>query len=337
MSGYFNIYMKLVLILILCIFIVLLGIILTNNKHEGFTSKNNKNKQIKFLNTDEACKMIKDIDYFHNLTQADLTARKFIKDSTNVTESYCNNYLYFNNEEKEKLTKTIQSLPDNELFSKWSFAKMSTSVEDGFPHTHKDTIFLSEYTINEKPDRLLFVLVHEQMHVMQRKKPELFDKLYTKYYPFKKGKLGLSDKVVKKMRSNPDTRFTPESDYMYIDGDDRLYYLCAVYSQEIPTSLGDVKYIAVNLDHDKEKEIYKGSEDIMDISGMSNFNNFFSIDSNHYHPNEISAEIIGLYYSDKQNRIYSHHDILQKIDSPTIIGEFIYNKDNNNSKQIKLY
>ena len=43
------------------------------------------------------------------------------------------------------------------------------------------------------------------------------------------------------------------------------------------------------------------------------------------------------YYSDKQNRIYSHHDILQKIDSPTIIGEFIYNKDNNNSKQIKLY
>ena len=141
--------MKLVLILILCIFIVLLGIILTNNKQEGFTSKNNKNKQIKFLNTDEACKMIKDIDYFHNLTQADLTARKFIKDSTNVTESYCNNYLYFNNEEKEKLTKTIQSLPDNELFSKWSFAKMSTSVEDGFPHTHKDTIFFSENFCNQ--------------------------------------------------------------------------------------------------------------------------------------------------------------------------------------------
>tara|TARA_B100001540_G_scaffold313696_1_gene337110 strand:+ start:420 stop:941 length:522 start_codon:yes stop_codon:yes gene_type:complete len=42
------------------------------------------------------------------------------------------------------------------------------------------------------------------------------------------------------------------------------------------------------------------------------------------------------YYSDKQNRIYSHHDILQKIDSPTIIGEFIFTNDNN-SKQIKLY
>ena len=43
------------------------------------------------------------------------------------------------------------------------------------------------------------------------------------------------------------------------------------------------------------------------------------------------------YYSDKQNRIYSHHDILQKIDSPTIIGEFIHNKDDTNSKQILFY
>ncbi len=41
------------------------------------------------------------------------------------------------------------------------------------------------------------------------------------------------------------------------------------------------------------------------------------------------------YYCDKQNRIYSHHDILQNIDSPTIIGEFLY--DNDNSKQIKFY
>ena len=43
------------------------------------------------------------------------------------------------------------------------------------------------------------------------------------------------------------------------------------------------------------------------------------------------------YYSDKQNRIYSHHDILQKIDSPTIIGKFIHNKDDTNSKQILFY
>ena len=42
------------------------------------------------------------------------------------------------------------------------------------------------------------------------------------------------------------------------------------------------------------------------------------------------------YYSDKQNRIYSHHDILKNIDSPNIIGEFVYNNDNN-SKQIKFY
>lgn len=41
------------------------------------------------------------------------------------------------------------------------------------------------------------------------------------------------------------------------------------------------------------------------------------------------------YYSDKQNRIYSHHDILQKTSSPNIIGEFLY--DTKNTKQIKFY
>ena len=74
----------------------------------------------------------------------------------------------------------------------------------GFPHTHKDTVFLSENTINESDDRLLFVLIHEQMHVMQRKKPELFKILYTKYYPFKTGKLKVQDKYISRIRSNPD-------------------------------------------------------------------------------------------------------------------------------------
>ena len=296
--------MKLVFILILCIFIVSLALIITNNNRrlrvEHFNDKNGSSKTFKFLTPGEACDLIKDIDYFQNFTEIDLLARKFINDPQNITQSYCNKYLKFNNEEKDTIKNVLKKLPDNELFKTWSFAKIDSDIENGYPHTHKDTIFLSKNTINDTPKRLLYVLVHEQMHVMQRKKPELFDKLYTQYYPFKKGKLGLSDKVVKRMRSNPDTRFTPESDYMYIDGDERLYYLCAVYSEEIPTSLGDVRYIAVNLDHDKENEVYKGSEDIMDISGMANFNNFFSIDSNHYHPNEISAEIIGLYYSDKQ-------------------------------------
>lgn len=289
--------MKLVLILILCIFIVLLGIILTNNKHEGFTNKNNKNKQITFLNTNEACKMIKDIDYFQNLTQADLTARKFIKDSKNVTESYCNNYLHFNNEEKEKITESIQSLPDNELFSKWSFAKMSTSVEDGFPHTHKDTIFLSEYTINEEPDRLLFVLVHEQMHVMQRKKPELFNKLYTKYYPFKRGKLEVLDKYISRIRSNPDTRYIPDNDYVLKTKKDDYYYLCAYYGDKDPKHLGAVLYAAIKCKYNSEKNTYETTDDITSISNIPEFETFFKLTNNHYHPNEISAELIAMHYS----------------------------------------
>ena len=83
LSDYFNIHMKLVLILILCIFYCFISILLTNNTHEGFTSKN---KQIKFLNSSQACKLINDIDYFKNMTGTDISARKFIKGKTNNQE-----------------------------------------------------------------------------------------------------------------------------------------------------------------------------------------------------------------------------------------------------------
>ena len=93
------------------------------------------------MKAQEACNIIKDIDYFQNLNQADLDARKFIVDSKGVVKSYCDNYLNFNKEEKEKINNALKKLPDNEFFNKWSFAKMSTTVEDGYPHTHKE-IFL---------------------------------------------------------------------------------------------------------------------------------------------------------------------------------------------------
>jgi hypothetical protein len=286
--------MKLVVILILCIFIVLLAIILTRRNKENFTSG-----KVRFLTNTEACELIKDIDYFKNLTEMDIIARKFITNKNNSTENYCNNYFNFSKEEQEKIKKVIKRLPDNELFKNWSFAKMGTDVENGYPHTHKDTIFLSQYTIDETENRLLYVLAHEQMHVMQRKKPELFRLLYTKYYSFKVGKLELSEKYKKRMRSNPDTRYIPENDYIYVNDIDDFIYLCAFYTDEIPKNLGDVKYIGIKLDYDAKNKTYKSSDTVSDIIGLGGFNDFFRLTNNHYHPNEISAELIALYYADK--------------------------------------
>lgn len=290
--------MRLVLILLLCIIIVLICILLTNNRKETF--KNKEGKQIKFLKAQEACNLIQDIDYFQNLNQADLAARKFIVDSKGVVKSYCDNYLDFTKEEIDKITNVIKSLPNNELFIKWSFAKMSTSVEDGFPHTHKDTIFLSEHTINESDDRLLFVLIHEQMHVMQRKKPELFKILYTKYYPFKTGKLKVQDKYISRIRSNPDTRYLPDNDYV-LKTENGDYYLCAYYGEKKPKHLGAVLYAAIKCEYDSKKNTYKTTDNITSIDNIPEFNEFFNLRNNHYHPNEISAELIAMHYSNTKN------------------------------------
>ena len=286
--------MKLVLILILCIFIVSLGILLTNNTHEGFTSKN---KQIKFLNSSQACKLINDIDYFKNMTDIDISARKFIKGRKQIISSYCNNFLNFTEKDKNIIKIAIKKLPNNELFNLWSFAKIDTMVENGYPHTHKDTIFLSENTINENISRLLYVLVHEQMHVIQRKKPELFRSLFTKYFTFNIGKLIIKDKYKKLMRSNPDTRYIYENDYVYRDANNNYYYLCALYNDKNPLDLGDVKYVGIDCTYNRNDNTYTTTNIIKNIDDITGFSDYFNLTNNHYHPNEISAELIAIYYT----------------------------------------
>ena len=282
--------MKLVIASVLILLILWLFI---QGKRDNFQSNS---VEIRFLKSSQACNLIKDIDYFQNFTELDLLARRFINEN-NIIKSYCERFLEFTEKEKKKIRAVLSVLPDNEFFKSWSFAKINSEVENGFPHTHKDTIFLSADTIKDSDKRLLYVLVHEQMHVIQRKNMRLFDKLYTKYLPFKSGKLNIEESFIDKMRLNPDTRLTPEKEYMYKDTDDKYYYLCAVYNLEIPNNLGDVDYIAVECKFDKDSGEFTATNNKVEITTLDNFNNYFRLTGNHYHPNEISAELIGIYYS----------------------------------------
>ena len=160
--------MVFVSILILVILIVSIGYFISRNRSvENFRN----DISVKFLKKDETCKLIKNIDYFMDLTEADLFARKLISKSNNIFDAYCSGFKNFSNDEKAKLQKVIYSLPKNELLNKFSFAKIGRDIEYGYPHTHKDTIFMSGDTINESIKNLIYVTVHEQMHVMQRKNP----------------------------------------------------------------------------------------------------------------------------------------------------------------------
>ena len=70
--------MKLVLILLICIIVLLVLCLVTNKNNENFSNYNSLNKHFTFLSSDEACDLIKDIDYFQNLNKRDILARKYI-------------------------------------------------------------------------------------------------------------------------------------------------------------------------------------------------------------------------------------------------------------------
>ena len=167
-----------IVIIISIIFTILMTIIYLRNSKENFKINY---KTIKFLNKSETCGLIKNIDYFIDLTEPDLLARKLFTKKNSVRDAYCNGFHNFSKSEKLMLKEAVNKLENNELLNTFSFAKIDSDIEYGYPHTHKDTIFMSSDTINQETKDLIYVIVHEQMHVMQRKKPELFRDLYLNY------------------------------------------------------------------------------------------------------------------------------------------------------------
>jgi hypothetical protein len=291
---------NLVLVSILVLVILLVSIcyfISFNRSIENFSN----DASVKFLKKNETCNLIKNIDYFVDFTEADLFARKLISNRNNIFDAYCSGFKNFTKDDKAKLQKVIDSLPKNELLNNFSFAKIGRNIEYGYPHTHKDTIFMSSDTINESLKDLIYVTAHEQMHVMQRKKPELFKKLYLEHLNFKQGSLILDKKYKKLIRSNPDTRLTPENEFLYDNGNGDYYYLNAFFKNNQPDNLGDVDYLGIKCDLTRKdnKNVFTSTDKAIKLKDFSDFSRFFGLTGNHYHPNEISAELIALHYTNR--------------------------------------
>jgi hypothetical protein len=102
-----------------------------------------------------------------------------------------------------------------------------------------------------------------------------------------------SDNLVKNTRTNPDG---VDLKWVY-KANNKYIWLLSVYNGE--DSLFDVDYVGVYLEPvNINKSIFKivGKEPLTNINS---FISFFGIDSNYYHPNEISAEIFSNYFLDK--------------------------------------
>jgi len=113
----------------------------------------------------------------------------------------------------------------------WVFAlTRGGAYEEGLPHTRANIIFLST-KVDETPERLAKLLVHEKVHLYQRMYPEhMMQMLQNNGYMRWKQRFG-----VPRIRANPDL-----DPYIYIEPKTQAPML-AVYKSDKPTGIEDVE------------------------------------------------------------------------------------------------
>ena len=237
------------------------------------------------------------------------------KYSNNVALHYCNRLEDFNKYDKKILDWVMFILknktPKNLLFiyKDINFAKYSDNTENDFPHTHKNTIFLSSPFINniipyfnknlvkQMIKNIGVIIIHECVHIWQRKNQDLFYKLYIYYWNFIKVEKIHNHKFKHMIRFNPDG-----VDTNWVLKMRNEYIIPLSLYRENSNNIGNVRNVGIFLEkngisfsmpHDNDLVI----KDLNDIKGFTNL--FKNITGNNYHPNELSAELISIYYMKK--------------------------------------
>ena len=263
--------------MILLILIVILIVILIY-----LYQKKSKNIQkITFLNKNAAEKVLINTQYFNQFNKNDLMARN----CSNIEEckyKYKNSILEFSKKEKLVITNYIQNklCKISELkHQNWKFIKVRSEIENGYPHTHKDCIIIGEDFANQIIENNgSRVLIHEQIHIMQRYERnkmvnDLKQNLHFKPVKYIEG----IEKYKNRIRANPDEDFNNYWIYK-----NKILPLC-LYNKN-PRNLGDVQYYGVYV---------KNNKIISDLIPLYNIKEYKynALGKNNYNGFEVQAEI----------------------------------------------
>ena len=167
-------------------------------------------------------------DYYEKINASVTDADKDIKEKVILGISQANkflnniNYDYFNGKECNKLLWKI-GFVKNKLY------------ESGLPHTRGDIIILSVEGVKYNTlKKLINTLIHEKIHVYQKKFPEKMN-IYISFYKFKK---------IKKREEFDNIRANPDLDnYIYQDSNNNTYK--AHYNKNV-LSVEDIVYYPKN-------------------------------------------------------------------------------------------
>ena len=223
----------------------------------------------------------------------------------------------FSSQEKEILTfvvkKTNRWLLENDINlmanQPWRFIKIQNWLCGGFAHTRGTYIILSQAYLDrlstdwsdnmtEESELKLVtslggLLVHEQMHSLQRTFKSKFKKLYSENWNFINQQIKDEQEIIKDQVSNPDA---PIAEWLIPDPEirDRFYWIRTLITKniEIPELGKDFVDVAFDIFKDKENySLIKLNNTISSrpLSELDFYTNSFPVKRGLDHPNEISA------------------------------------------------
>jgi hypothetical protein len=197
----------------------------------------------------------------------------------------------------------------------WRFIKVDDWLCGGFAHTRGTYTILSQkyldrYTsifhTNMSPLEKQFLithlgglLIHEQVHALQRTHPSTFADLYSNYWSFEK----ITDQpslptLIENQLLNPDA---PNSDWMYRQGK-KLFWIRVLLNEESENPRMGADFVSVVYRVKRENEGYKLVLDKNDeprtltMEEFKKYTKSFPTSQGLDHPNEISAYMMADYF-----------------------------------------
>jgi hypothetical protein len=217
--------------------------------------------------------------FFARMTPVDLYARG----ATSKAE-YMNTYIdafeEFTPAEKTRLTGLVSGIRYAPHI-RWKFAKVSTTIEKGFPHTLEDVIVLSNTSLAHGDSSLTETLIHEKVHILQRKEPA-----HTEEFIKRLGFHHVKQITHPLKRNNPDL---PEENYALLPNT----AIMQLYNSDRPSNIADSQPFVVS----------------HEIKPFHNTGQFPSYVHQIEHPYEIMATMIAREYMDQNFR---NHQSLER-------------------------
>ena len=235
----------------------------------------------------------------------------------------------FSSREKHILSfvvkKTNRWLLENEINlmanQPWRFIKIQNWLCGGFAHTRGTYIILSQSyldrlsadwseNMSDKSELKLVtslggLLVHEQMHSLQRTFKSRFDKLYSENWNFIKQQIKDDQDIIKDQVSNPDA---PIAEWLIPDPkiQDKFYWIRTLITKNVEVPKMGKDFVDVAFEVTKKNEKYfiaKSNNSIKSkpLSELDFYTNSFPVKRGLDHPNEISAYMFSDYFRKSYN------------------------------------